>query len=194
MRETKSSFETKYDLKEEIGRITDKGYNTVLIRDKDIRDKRRFTKIFDINLNKLIFESDIERKYINFFILLVNTHSRYIEPDLNTINLTVKEIAENLGYSKSYTYDILRVLQRYNIIAYYIKGRNKNIVINPKYYARFYEIKYMYLLENAFDNTKADITDIVDRIQILRNTKNDRKNKYLDEQTKSYLTQYCITD
>ena len=43
MREKKSQFETQYHLKEEIESITDKGYNTVLIKDRDQTDRRRFT-------------------------------------------------------------------------------------------------------------------------------------------------------
>ena len=46
MSDNKSYMQTEYELKEEIKSINDKGFNTVLIRDKDQRDKRRFTKIF----------------------------------------------------------------------------------------------------------------------------------------------------
>ena len=55
MSDNKSYMQTEYELKEEIKSINDKGFNTVLIRDKDQRDKRRFTKIFDIKLNELIY-------------------------------------------------------------------------------------------------------------------------------------------
>lgn len=188
MREEKSGFETSYNLKEEIKSITDKGYNTILIKDKDQRDKRRFTKIFDIKLNKLIFESKIERKYINFFVLLVNINSRYIEPDFNMINLTVKEIAENMEYTTVYIYHCLKVLKEHNLIDYYKKGKSNFIVINPCYFSRFYDIRYMYFLENAF-NDNLNITDIIDRIMILKNTKNDKKNKYINSQIKSYIKQ-----
>ena len=74
MREKKSQFETQHHLKEEIESITDKGYNTVLIKDRDQTDRRRFTKIFDIKLNELIFNTDLERKYINFFIKYCSTN------------------------------------------------------------------------------------------------------------------------
>lgn len=188
MREKKSQFETQYHLKEEIESITDKGYNTVLIKDRDQTDRRRFTKIFDIKLNELIFNTDLERKYINFFILLVNINSRYIEPDLNLINLTVKEIADNLEFTTVYIYNCLKVLKEHNIIDYYKKGKSNFVVINPIYYARFYDIRYMYLVENTFKRKNVSITEIIDRIRILKNTKNNRKNKYINEQIKSYLT------
>lgn len=188
MREKKSQFETQHHLKEEIESITDKGYNTVLIKDRDQTDRRRFTKIFDIKLNELIFNTDLERKYINFFILLVNINSRYIEPDLNLINLTTKEIADNLEFTTVYVYNCLKVLKEHNIIDYYKKGKSNFVVINPIYYARFYDIRYMYLVENTFKRKKVSITEIIDRIRILKNTKNNRKNKYINEQIKSYLT------
>lgn len=188
MREKKSQFETQHHLKEEIESITDKGYNTVLIKDRDQTDRRRFTKIFDIKLNELIFNTDLERKYINFFILLVNINSRYIEPDLNLINLTVKEIADNLEFTTVYIYNCLKVLKEHNIIDYYKKGKSNFVVINPVYYARFYDIRYMYLVENTFKRKNVSITEIIDRIKILKNTKNNRKNKYINEQIKSYLT------
>lgn len=188
MREKKSQFETQHHLKEEIESITDKGYNTVLIKDRDQTDRRRFTKIFDIKLNELIFNTDLERKYINFFILLVNINSRYIEPDLNLINLTVKEIADNLEFTTVYVYNCLKVLKEHDIIDYYKKGKSNFVVINPIYYARFYDIRYMYLVENTFKRKNVSITEIIDRIRILKNTKNNRKNKYINEQIKSYLT------
>ena len=188
MREKKSQFETQHHLKEEIQSITDKGYNTVLIKDRDQTDRRRFTKIFDIKLNELIFNTDLERKYINFFILLVNINSRYIEPDLNLINLTTKEIADNLEFTTVYVYNCLKVLKEHDIIDYYKKGKSNFVVINPIYYARFYDIRYMYLVENTFKRKNVSITEIIDRIRILKNTKNNRKNKYINEQIKSYLT------
>lgn len=188
MREKKSQFETQHHLKEEIESITDKGYNTVLIKDRNQTDRRRFTKIFDIKLNELIFNTDLERKYINFFILLVNINSRYIEPDLNIINLTTKEIADNLEFTTVYVYNCLKVLKEHDIIDYYKKGKSNFVVINPIYYARFYDIRYMYLVENTFKRKNVSITEIIDRIRILKNTKNNRKNKYINEQIKSYLT------
>ena len=188
MREKKSQFETQRHLKEEIESITDKWYNTGLIKDRDQTDRRRFTKIFDIKLNELIFNTDLERKYINFFILLVNINSRYIEPDLNIINLTTKEIADNLEFTTVYVYNCLKVLKEHDIIDYYKKGKSNFVVINPIYYARFYDIRYMYLVENTFKRKNVSITEIIDRIRILKNTKNNRKNKYINEQIKSYLT------
>ena len=187
MREKKGYFEAQHHLKEEIESITDKGYNTILIKDRDQIDRRRFTKIFDIKLNELIFKTDLERKYINFFILLVNINSKYIEPDLNLINLTIKEIADNLEYTTVYIYQCLKVLKENNIIDYYTKGKSNFVVINPIYYSRFYDIRYMYLMENAFRRKNVPITEIVDRIRILKNTKNNKKNRYIDDQVKIYL-------
>ena len=46
----------------------------------------------------------------------------------------------------------------------------------------------MYLVENTFKRKNVSITEIIDRIRILKNTKNNRKNKYINEQIKSYLT------
>ena len=185
----KSKIEIKYDLKEEIQSIEDKGYNTILINEKECKDKRRFTKIFDIKLNELIFKKDINRKYIDFFILLVNINSRYIEPDLNLINLSLKEIADNMEYTIGHIYNCLKVLKQENLIDYYKKGRNNYIVINPCYYARFYNIKYMYFLENAFMSENISITDIIDRINLLKNTRHNTKNKYINNQIKEYLHQ-----
>lgn len=190
--ETKSHWQTESELKEEIKSILDKGYNTVLIKDKDQRDKRRFTKLFDIKLNELVFKSDIERKYLNFFILLVNINTRYIEYDLNMINLPIKKIAENLNCSTVHLYNNLKVLKSYNLIDYYQKGKNNFVVINPCYYARFYDIRYMYFLENAFDNDKVNITEIIDRIRVLKTTQNDRKNKYIDKQINNYIKENCL--
>ncbi len=195
--ESKSHWQTETELKEEIKSINDKGFNTVLIRDKDQRDKRRFTKIFDKKLNDLIFKAGIERKYINFFILLVNVNSKYIEPDLNMINLPIKQIAENLKCSTVHLYNNLKVLKKYNLIDYYRKGNNNFVVINPCYYARFYDIRYMYFLDNTFNNNElktTDITSVIDRITIIRNTKNDKKNKYIDSQIQSYIKENCLQD
>ena len=194
MREKKSSFETQYVLKEEIKSMADKGFNTVLIKDRDQIDRRRFTKIFDIKLNELIFKGDLERKYVDFFILLVNINSRYIEPDLNLIDLSIKRIADNMQYSTVYVYNCLSVLKKHNMIDYYKQGTNNLIVINPCYYARFFDIRYMYLLENTFSNDKVSINTVIDRIKILSNTKNNRKNKYINRQIQSYINENCLQD
>ncbi len=184
----KSSAQAQNDLKAEIESITDKGYNTVLIKDKDIKDKRRFTKIFDFKLNDLIYNSGIERKYINFFILLVNMNTAYIEPDLNVINLSIKEIADRLDYSTVHTYNYLKVLKENNIIDYYKSGKNNYIVINPCYYARFYDLNYLYLIENTFKKDNVSITAVIDRIKIKRTEKQDRRNKYIDNKAKTMLS------
>ena len=176
-----------HELSEEITGILEKGYNTVIVSDKDQRDKRRFTKIMDINLNKLIFESGIEKKYIHFFILLVNINTIYIEPDINIINLQTKEIAKNMGYSTVYLYNCCKILKENNIIDYYQVGNNKYIVINPCYYARFFNIRYMYLLENAFNKETISICDTIDRIKIIKTTLANRKNIMIDQQIKKYM-------
>lgn len=185
----KSKIDTNYDLREEIQSIEDKGYNTILINDREHKDKRRFTKIFDIKLNDLIFRTDLDRKYINFFILLVNVNSRYIEPDLNLINLSLQEIANNLQFTIGHLYNCLKVLKQNNIIDYYKRGRNNYIVINPCYYARFFDIRYMYFLENAFVRQNISITEIIDRINVLKNTKHNSKNRYINNQIKDYINQ-----
>ncbi len=184
----KSGKQAEYELKQEIDSITDKGYNTILIKDKDQRDKRRFTKIFDKKLNELIRTETIERKYINFFILLVNVNSAYIEPDLNMINLPIKEVAKNLDCSVVYMYNCLKILKEHRLIDYYKNGRNNHIVINPSYYARFYNITYMYVVENAFKNEKADITDILNKIAVMRTYRQDRKNKHIDSKAVDILS------
>ena len=185
----KSRHETKQDLKKEISSIENKGYNTILIHDREHKDKRRFTKIFDIRLNKLIFESDIDRKYINFFILLVNTNSRYIEPDLNLIALPIKKIAENMEYTTVYIYNCLKVLKEHNLIDYYRKGKSNFIVINPCYFSRFYDIRYLYFLEIAFEK-HLDITDIIDRIIVLKNTRHNKKDAYIEGLIKEYIAEH----
>ena len=50
----------------------------------------------------------------------------------------------------------------------------------------------MYFLENAFDNDKVNITEIIDRIRVLKTTQNDRKNKYIDNQIQSYIKENCL--
>lgn len=185
----KSKIDTNYDLREEIQSIEDKGYNTILINDREHKDKRRFTKIFDIKLNDLIFRTDLDRKYINFFILLVNVNSRYIEPDLNLINLSLQEIADNMQFTIGHLYNCLKVLKQNNIIDYYKRGRNNYIVINPCYYARFFDIRYMYFLENGFVRENISITEIIDRINVLKNTKHNSKNRYINNQIKDYINQ-----
>ncbi len=190
MKPKKCGAQAENELKEEIKSINDKGYNTVLIKDKDQRDKRRFTKIFDIKLNDLIYNGSIERKYINFFILLVNINSAYIEPDLNMIHLPIKEIAKNLDCSTVHLYNNLKVLKENNLIDYYKCGKSNYIVINPCYYARFYSVNYMYMIEHCFKKDNADITDILNQIMIARIEKQDRKNKYLSNKAEVMLSLY----
>lgn len=194
MSDNKSYMQTEYELKEEIKSINDKGFNTVLIRDKDQRDKRRFTKIFDIKLNELIYHTDLQKKYIDFFILLVNLNTKYIEYDLNMINLPIKEIAKNMQFSKVHIYNNLKVLKEHNLIDYYKKGNSNMVVINPCYYARFLDIRYMYFLENAFLNDKLNVSNVIDRIIVIKSSKNDRKNKYIDNQIKDYIRANCLPD
>ncbi len=188
MKPKKCGAQAENELKEEIKSINDKGYNTVLVKDKDQRDKRRFTKIFDIKLNDLIYNGGIERKYINFFILLVNLNSAYIEPDLNLIHLPIKEIAKNLDYSTVHLYNCLKVLKENNLIDYYKSGRSNYIVINPCYYARFYNVNFMYMLDKCFNKNKADITTVLNQIMIDRIENQDRKNKYIDRKADSLLS------
>lgn len=183
----KSKFEAEYDLKEEIQSIEDKGYKFTIVSTKEQKDKRRFTRVFDIKLNQLIFSTDIDRKYINFFILLVNINSRYIEPNINVINLPIKEIAKNMEYTTVHIYNCLKVLKEHNIIDYYIVGKSNYVVINPCYYARIYDNRYMYMLEYAFKYENVSVTDIINRIIVLKNTKHNNKDKITEEQIKQYV-------
>ncbi len=183
----KSKIQSKIELTEEIKSIEDKGFNTLLITDTKRRDKRRFTKIFDIKLSELIFESGIPSPYIHFFILLVNINSRYIEPDLNLITIPIKKIAENMNYSQIHTYRNLSALKENNLIAFYERASNKYVIINPSYYARFYNIKYMYYLERGFSEEELKPSDIVDRIMILKQENRDRKDYITDKQIKEYV-------
>ena len=190
----KSNLDTIKEIYPEIASLKNKGYEPIFFDTTKQKDKRRFTKIFDIKLNNLIFKTNIDRKYINFFILLVNVNSKYIEPDLNLINLSIKQVAENMQYTTVYIYNCLKVLKKENIIDYYKKGKSNFIVINPCYYARFYDIKYMYFLDNAFNDNSMDITEIIDRIIVLKNCKNDKKNKNIESEIKEYIKENCLQD
>ena len=43
------------------------------------------------------------------------------------------------------------MLEKLNLIAFYRVGKNKYVVINPKYYAKFYNIRFMYAVEYCFE-------------------------------------------
>ena len=60
------------------------------------------------------------------------------------------------------------------------------VVINPCYYARFLDIRYMYFLENAFLNDKLNVSNVIDRIIVIKSSKNDRKNKTLPRAKKQH--------
>ena len=184
----------KSEIYPEIISLKNKGYEPIFFDTTKQKDKRSFTKIFDIKLNNLIFKTNIDRKYINFFILLVNVNSKYIEPDLNLINLSIKQVAENMQYTTVYIYNCLKVLKKENIIDYYKKGKSNFIVINPCYYARFYTLKYMYLLDYAFNDKSMSITEIIDRITVLKNCKNDKKNKNIEKEIEEYIKENCLQD
>ena len=53
---------------EELSSIASKGYSTVVVPDKDKKDKRKFMKIHTTALDCLVNKSGVDKKYINFFI------------------------------------------------------------------------------------------------------------------------------
>jgi len=180
--------ETVYsNLKEEIKSLANKGYTTIFLEDRNRKDKRKFIKIYSKNLNDLIYNTEIDRKYINFFILLVNLNAHSIEPDTNLIRLPLKKVAENMGYSTVHIYNNLNILQRLNLIDFYFMGKSKYIIINPKYYAKFYDIRYMYSVEYAFENKKIDMQDLIGKISIFKDIKKEKKNKEVEVEVKQFL-------
>jgi len=99
-----------------------------------------------------------------------------------------------MQYTTVYIYNCLKVLKKENIIDYYKKGKSNFIVINPCYYARFYTPKYMYLLDYAFNDKSMSITEIIDRITVLKNCKNDKKNKNIEKEIEEYIKENCLQD
>lgn len=93
-----------------------------------------------------------------------------------------------MGYSLVYMYDTLNMLEKLNLIAFYKMGRNKYVVINPKYYAKFYNIRYMYAVEYFFEeNRKIDIQDLIGKISILKELKVDKKNSRVEPEVKGFI-------
>ncbi len=173
---------------EELSSIASKGYTNIVLPDKKKIDKRKFLKIHITALDYIANNSGIDKKYINFFILLVNINAKYIEPDTNLLKLSIKEVAEKMGYSVVHTYNTLNVLEKLKLIAFYKVGRNKYIVINPKYYAKFYNIRYMYAVEYCFsEDSKTDIQEIVGKISILKELKIDKKNNKIEPEVKGFI-------
>ena len=172
---------------EELSSIASKGYSTVVVPDKDKKDKRKFMKIHTTALDFLANKSGVDKKYINFFILLVNVNVKHIEPDTNLLKLPIKEIAEKMGYSLVYVYDTLNMLEKLNLIAFYKIGRNKYVVINPKYYSKFYEIRYMYAVEYCFEENKIDIQELIGRLSILKELKVNKKNSRVEPEVKGFI-------
>ncbi len=171
---------------QELSSIASKGYTNIVLPDKEKKDKRKFLKIHITALDFIANNSGIDKKYINFFILLVNINAKYIEPDTNLLKLSIKEIAEKMGYSVVHTYNTLNVLEKLRLIAFYKVGRNKYVVINPKYYAKFYNIRYMYAVEYCFEQ-KADIQEIIGKISILKELKVDKKNDRVEPEVKGFI-------
>lgn len=187
MEETHNAETDYISIREEIQNLAKKGLSTVYIEDKTKKDKRRFVKIYYRQLDNLIYNSTIDRKYINFFILLVNLNAKFIEPDTNLIKLQIKQIAENMGYSAEHTYKSLKVLKTLNLIDFYVVGKSKYVVINPKYYAKFYDIRYMYSVEYAFENDKISVSNLIGQISICKEIKLDKKNKEVEVAVKQYI-------
>lgn len=173
----------------ELESIASKGYTNYILPDKNKRDKRKFMKIHITELDFIANKSGIDRKYINFFILLVNINVKHIEPDTNLIKLSVKEIAEKMGYSVVHTYNTLNILEKINLIGFYKVGRNKYVVINPKYYAKFYNIRFMYAVEYCFEERKrkTNIQEVIGKISILKELKTDRENSKVKGEVKGFI-------
>lgn len=194
MENTNNSETTYQTIKEEIKSISSKGINTVIIENRNNKDRRRFVKIYYKKLDSLIYNTTIDRKYINFFILLVNLNANYIEPDTNLIKLQIKEIAENMKYSIEHTYRLLNILKRLNLIDFYKVGTIKYVVINPKYFAKFYDIRYMYSVEYAFENEKVSVSDLIGQISICKDFKLDKKNKQVELEVNQYMRDHFLSD
>lgn len=194
MESTNNSETTYQTIREEIKSISSKGINTVIIENKNHKDRRRFVKIYYKKLDSLIYNTTIDRKYINFFILLVNLNANYIEPDTNLIKLQIKQIAENMKYSIEHTYKLLNILKRLNLIDFYKVGTIKYVVINPKYFAKFYDIRYMYSVEYAFENEKVSVSDLIGQISICKDFKLDKKNKQVELEVNQYMRDHFLSD
>jgi len=193
--ESTNNFETTYQtIREEIKSISSKGINTVIIENRNNKDRRRFVKIYYKKLDSLIYNTTIDRKYINFFILLVNLNANYIEPDTNLIKLQIKQIAENMKYSTEHTYRLLNILKRLNLIDFYKVGTIKYVVINPKYFAKFYDIRYMYSVEYAFENEKVSVSDLIGQISICKDFKLDKKNKQVELEVNQYMRDHFLSE
>ena len=194
MESTNNSETTYQTIREEIKSISSKGINTVIIENRNNKDRRRFVKIYYKKLDSLIYNTTIDRKYINFFILLVNLNANYIEPDTNLIKLQIKEIAENMRYSIEHTYRLLNILKRLNLIDFYKVGTIKYVVINPKYFAKFYDIRYMYSVEYAFENEKVSVSDLIGQISICKDFKLDKKNKQVELEVNQYMRDHFLSE
>lgn len=180
--------ETVYkDIKEELLSIASKGFVAYVVPENTKKDKRQFVKLHIRALNELIFRAEIDRRYINFFILLVNINCNYIEADTNLIRLSIKEIADNMGYSTVHTYNTLNILKKLDLIDFYKIGRNKYIIINPKYFAKFYNPRYMYAVEYAFENKKIDLQELIGKLTIVKELKKDKKNNGVEREVKQYV-------
>lgn len=194
MESTNNSETTYQTIREEIKSISSKGINTVIIENRNNKDRRRFVKIYYKKLDSLIYNTTIDRKYINFFILLVNLNANYIEPDTNLIKLQIKQIAENMKYSTEHTYRLLNILKRLNLIDFYKVGTIKYVVINPKYFAKFYDIRYMYSVEYAFENEKVSVSDLIGQISICKDFKLDKKNKQVELEVNQYMRDHFLSE
>lgn len=52
----------------------------------------------------------------------------------------------------------------------------------------------MYFLENDFLNDKLNVSNVIDRIIVMKSSKNDEKNKDIDNQIKDYIQANCLPD
>ena len=66
-------------------------------------------------------------------------------------------------------------------------GKNNYVIINPKYFAKFYNNNYMYVIEYAFEKRDIDLQTLIGDLTI----KKEVKNEYSNERLKSLLKKYA---
>lgn len=99
-----------------------------------------------------------------------------------------------MRYSIEHTYRLLNILKRLNLIDFYKVGTIKYVVINPKYFAKFYDIRYMYSVEYAFENEKVSVSDLIGQISICKDFKLDKKNKQVELEVNQYMRDHFLSD
>ncbi|MBR0277022.1 MAG: hypothetical protein IJQ50_00995 [Clostridia bacterium] len=82
-----------------------------------------------------------------------------------------------MGYSVVHTYNTLNILKKLNYIDFYKLGKNKYVVINPKYFAKFYNPRYMYAVEYSFENKEVNLQDLIGHLSVLEEIKKEHPSK-----------------